>query len=248
MKKYSVIAVFVVVGLLATATAAAPTDYNQVLVPSLGGNTAITWNVIESPNVPVAWGWTGEGSWFIEEGGTISFTISEIHTDVEGSLRIGNFTTDVNNTDTARELVLGVWGLTEFFPGFVVPVGESNLENLNITAYASALRVQGNYMNGTMESSFEEITIGSTAYDCVVFNYTQDSSGFGEPQRTVLAYDTITGVLVTANTSFFFGVPYSPYSLVVELSSVVQTGVVLSTIIIASIVVLVIIFVVVKRK
>ena len=75
----------------------------------MGGNTTVTWNVIDSPNVPVEWGWTGEGSWFIEEAGTISFTITDIHSDVEGTLQIGNFTIEANNTDIARELVIGVW-------------------------------------------------------------------------------------------------------------------------------------------
>ena len=90
-------------------------------------------------------------------------------------------------------------------------------------------------MNGTMESSFEEIAIGSTIYDCLVFNYLQDFSGYGEPQQTVLAYDTITGILVRANTSFFFGAPYAPYSLVMELSSIIQYGVLVSRIAVATI-------------
>lgn len=232
MKRYSAIAVVFVISLFSTTAAAAPLDYNQILFPSFGGNTSITWNVIDSPNVPVAWGWTNEGSWFIEDGSTISFSISEVHSDVEGTLRIGNFTIDANNTDIARELVLGVWGLTQFFPGLVVPVGEDNLEGLNATAYDSAMRVQGNYLNGTMTSSYEDITIGMSAYSCIVFNFVQDTPFFGEAQKTVLAYDTTTGILVRGNTSYSFG---EPYSLVIELSSVIQNGVLTSSIVLASI-------------
>jgi len=54
-------------------------------------------------------------------------------------------------------------------------------------------------------------------YDCIVFQYEQDPTSFGEPQITTLAYDTETGVLVKANTSYSFG---APYTLILELEGI----------------------------
>jgi hypothetical protein len=87
-------------------------------------------------------------------------------------------------------------------------IGQSNLDTLNSTAYASAERVQGNYLNGTMESRYENVTVGSDTYYCLVFEYEQDPSGFGEPQVTYLAYDTTTGILIKADTSVTITNPY----------------------------------------
>jgi hypothetical protein len=121
-----------------------------------------------------------------------------------------------SNTDVARELVFGVWGLTPFFPGFVVPVGAENIDSLNETAYSSAARVKNNYLNGTMISHYDQLTIGGEVYDCIIFDYVQDPSGFGEPQVTHLAYDVDSGILVSGNTSVTFD---NPYTLHIELSS-----------------------------
>ena len=225
MKRNTLIGAMILLFFISTTVSAAPTDYNDIMFPSLGGNTAISWTVVECPDVPVAWGWTGEGAWLATPGSAMTFSITSIHeVDIEGILQIGNFTITANDTDVARELVLGVWGFTPFFPGLVVPVGQTNMEDLNSTAYASAMRVQGNYLNGSMLSVYETVTIGTISYECIVFNYEQDSSGFGEPQRTSLAYDTTTGILVKGNTSYFFGAPFAPYSLVIELDSVIQFG------------------------
>jgi hypothetical protein len=68
-----------------------------------------------------------------------------------------------------------------------------------------------------MESSFGKVVAHGTSYDCVIFEYEQDSVSFGEPQKTMLAYDLVTGVLVEANTSYSFG---TPYLLILELESI----------------------------
>ena len=186
-------------------------------MPTISENARIEWDVVESPSLSVEWGWTGQGSWFIEDGEGVSFTIERIAEDVEGHLQIGNFSIVTSNTDIARELVFGVWGLTPFFPGFVVPVGAENLDSLNETAYSSAARVKNNYLNGTMISRYDQLAVNGEVYDCIIFDYVQDPSGFGEPQVTHLAYDIESGILVSGNTSVTFD---NPYNLHIELTSV----------------------------
>ena len=207
--------------LLTANVVASSDDYYQPLVPSPQGNTIVNWRMVEIPELAVEWGWAGEGAWLAESGSIMSFTITTLDEYVTGDLTIGNFTIESNNTDVARELILGVWGLTPFFPGLIVAIGQDNLDDLNDTAHASAERVQGNYMNGTMASSYEPVVVGGASYDCIVFDYEQDSSGYGEPQRTYLAYDTLTGVLVQANTSVTFA---NEYILVLELQSILPPG------------------------
>jgi len=203
--------------------------------------------MVEVPELAVQWGWTGEGAWFAESGNIMSFTITTLDEYITGDLTIGNFTIEANNTDAARELVLGVWGLTPFFPGLVVTISQDNLDDLNVTAYASAERVQGNYLNGTMESSYEPVVVGGTSYDCIVFDYEQDPSGFGEPQRTYLAYDTLTGILVRANTSVTI---VNEYILILELESILPPGPDMLLIMggLSVVAIVVIVIVVVKRR
>ncbi|MHA1588185.1 MAG: hypothetical protein ACTSV9_05340 [Candidatus Thorarchaeota archaeon] len=222
-------------------------DYYQPLVPSLQGNTIVNWRMVEVPELAVQWGWTGEGAWLAASGNNMSFAITTLDEYITGDLMIGNFTIKANNTDVARELILGVWGLTPFFPGLVVAIGQNNLDDLNDTAYASAERVQGNYMNGTMESFYEPVVIGGISYDCIVFDYEQDPSGYGEPQRTYLAYDTLTGVLVRANTSITI---VNEYILVLELQSILPPGPAMLLIVggLSLFAIVVIVVVVVKRK
>ncbi len=222
--------------------------YSTVIAPTFFENTEITWDVIEKPILSVEWGWTGQGSWYIDEGEGISFIVERIIDDIEGLLRIGNFTVSTTNTDLARELVLGVWGLTPFFPGFVVPIGTENLNELNETAHASAERVLNNYLNGTMNSKYDQMTVSGETYDCIIFDYLQDETGFGVPQETFLAYDTATGILVSANTSVTFD---NPYVLHIELSSVTRilgAGSILLGIVGVGTVVLVIVAVVLIKK
>jgi hypothetical protein len=203
--------------------------------------------MVEVPELAVQWGWTGEGAWLAESESIMSFTITTLDEYITGDLTIGNFTIEANNTDVARELVLGVWGLTPFFPGLVVAIGQDNLDDLNVTAYASAERVAGNYLNGTMESSYEPVVVGGTSYDCIVFDYEQDPSGFGEPQRTYLAYDTLTGVLIQANTSVTI---VNEYILVLELQSIIPPGPDMLLIVggLSVVAIVVIVIVVVKRR
>lgn len=220
-------------------------DYYQPLVPSPQGDTIVNWRMVEVPELAVQWGWAGEGAWLAESTDIMSFTITTLDEYITGDLTIGNFTIEANNTDVARELVLGVWD--SFLPGLVVAIGQDNLDDLNVTAYASAERVQGNYLNGTMESSYEPVVVGGTSYDCIVFDYEQDPSGFGEPQRTYLAYDTLTGVLVRANTSITF---VNEYVLVLELQSILPPGPDMLLIVggLSVVAIVVIVIVVVKRR
>ncbi len=80
-----------------------------------------------------------------------------------------------------------------------------------------------------------------------MFDYEQDPSGFGEPQRTYLAYDTLTGVLVRANTSVTF---VNEYILVLELQSIITPGPDMLLIVggLSVIAIVVIVIVVVKRR
>lgn len=187
----------------------ASTEYHRSLEPTPDGKTTISWNIEESPDVPFEWGWTGEGAWIAEEGSSMTFSIDNISDVIEGTLHIGNLSVDTNDTTIARELVIGVWGVTPFFPGLVVPIGDANMENLNETARESAERVSGNYMNGTMNLSKKTIESHGLEYDCITFDYQQDPTEYGEPQITHLAYDLETGVLVWANTSYSFSTPYT---------------------------------------
>jgi len=238
---------FLTLCFLTAGIVASSDDYYQPLVPSQLGNTIVNWRIVEVPEIAVQWGWTGEGAWLAESGSIMSFTIITLDEHITGNLKIGNFTIEVNNTDAARELVLGVWGLTPFFPGLIVAIGQDNLGDLNDTAYASAERVQSNYMNGTMESSYEPVVVGGTSYDCIVFDYEQDPTGYGEPQRTYLAYDTLTGVLVRANTSVTI---VNEYILVLELQSILPPGPAMLLIVggLSVFAIVVIVVVVVKRK
>ena len=247
MRMRGLLIAFLTLCFLTASIVASSDDYYQPLVPSPQGNTIVNWRMVEVPELAVQWGWTSEGAWLAESASIMSFTITTLDEYITGDLTIGNFTIEANNTDVARELVLGVWGLTPFFPGLVVAIGQDNLDDLNVTAYASAERVQGNYLNGTMESSYEPVVVGGASYDCIVFDYEQDPSGFGEPQRTYLAYDTLTGVLVRANTSVTF---VNEYILVLELQSIITPGPDMLLIVggLSVIAIVVIVIVVVKRR
>jgi hypothetical protein len=209
---------FVLIALFFVAPAAGtPTDYSPDLMPRDSVLTRITWNVIEAPDVAFSLWFSGTGTWLALTGSQMSFNITGINGDLEGQLALGNITLAANDTNIAKDLTLGVWGLTPWHPGLVVKIGDSNLESLNQTAFAAAERVAGNYLNGTMASSFETVESNGVQYDCIVFEYQQDPTGDGEPQMTTLAYDTGTGVLVKANTSYSFG---TPYSLILELEGI----------------------------
>jgi hypothetical protein len=184
-------------------------NYSDTLSPGILGNTTVRWKVTQTPAVPFGLFWMGSGYWIAENNSMMSFTITSLNGDVSGVLSLGNLTSTTNNTDIAKDLTLGVWGATPFLPGLVVKVGNSELSLLNYTAYRSAERTVGNYLNGTMKSSYAQVGAAGATYDCITFTYVQDNTSFGEPQRTYLAYDVTTGVLVKANTSYSFRVRYA---------------------------------------
>ena len=209
--------------------------------------TRIVWNVIDCPDVPFSWGWQGEGAWLAEPGSTMTYNVTEVNSEVYGTLRLGNFSISANDTDIARELVLGVWGKTPFFPGLVIEIDSESITSLNQTAYEAAARIKGNYLNGTMMSYYDAVKVGSGTYQCIVFDYEQDPTPYGEPQRTQLAYDITSGVLVFANTSYSFG---TPYILTLELAQVIPPATPMSFAITAAgigIVVIVVVVVVLRK-
>jgi hypothetical protein len=218
MQRRALIVALIAACFLSASVAATPADYSSVLVPKSTGNTIVTWTVLNSSNDAFALYWSGTGAWLAENGSEMVFEITGIEEDVEGTLTLGNKTWASNDTEIAMDLTLSVWSLSNpWLPGFVVKIGESNLNELNSTAFAAAARVSGNYMNGTMTSSYEQVVAGGVEYDCIVFEYVQDPPLFGDPQLTSLSYDIATGVLVKANTSYSFG---APYILILELSSI----------------------------
>jgi hypothetical protein len=194
-----------------------PVNYHECLIPSQNGNTIIEWNVIDSPSVPFAWGWSGSETWLAEKGSKVEYEVTSVSPEIAGNLTIGNLTTQANNTRIGIELVLGVWGKTPFFPGLIIPIDPEAVERLNETAQEAAARKSGNYMNGSIQVSLRELDASNHTHECVFFDYVQDPVEFGAPQQTELAYDLETGVLVFCNTSYSFGVPYI---LTLELSSI----------------------------
>ncbi len=184
---------------------------------NLTANTQITWNVIDAPEQAFALYISGTNKWLAEDESQLIFTIQTIDEDITGQITLGNMTWVANDTTLAMDLTIGIWGLTPFLPGFFIEVGEENIESLNETAFSSAERVLGNYLNGTMESYFENSTINGVAYQTIVFSYVQDDTSFGEPQTTELYYDISNGVLVKCRTTYSFGVPYV---LELELDSI----------------------------
>jgi hypothetical protein len=124
---------------------------------------------------------------------------------------------------------LGVWGLTEWLPGLVIGTGEENLQYENATAYASAMRVSGNYLNGTMTSSRGLVNIDGVLYNCITFNYVQDPTMFGEPLELELSYDISSGILVYGNVYYSFGVPYTLEISLLSMSSPIVSNLLLIT-------------------
>ncbi len=191
--------------------------YHDCFTPSEEGNTIVKWNVIDSPLTPVAWGWSGSEKWLVQRDSRITFEVIAVEPEIAGILTIGNLTINANNSQIGTELVLGVWGLTPFFPGLIIPIDDEAVDRLNQTAQDSASRKSGNYMNGSMAVYTEQVVSSNETYHCVVFDYVQDPVGFGEAQKTELKYDLETGVLVFCNTSYSFG---TPYILSLEISSI----------------------------
>jgi hypothetical protein len=215
--------------------------YSTVLQPQEYGNTVITWSVIDAPEH--SFGWWGPdfvfvGNWLATDGSKMTFEVTRIGesgTYLTGSLSLGNLTITTNNTEIANNLILGLSGLTTWFPGLVIPIGEGSIQTQNQTAYAAAARVPGNWLNGTVESWYENLTVSGTEYDCIAWNFTQDPTLYGKPQTTYLAYDLATGVLVECNTTYTFDFPYifalqldsiqTPQSISIPMIALVAGGV-----------------------
>jgi len=185
----------------------------------------VHWTVNVAPRNITNMYYSEGGNMLAENLSLMSCYVDSVADDIIGTYAIGNISVIANDTEIAKDLVLGVWGSpTEWWPGLFVKTGQNNIESLNVTAYAAAERVSGNYLNGSMTSRYENISVvvwNSTAevYDhvdeeCIVFDYEQDPTIFGEPQITHLAYSLNSGILVKANTSYSFG---SPYNLVISL-------------------------------
>jgi len=176
----------------------------------INNETVITWNVDEITNFTM---WYTEGGYCAALNDSImEFHTSNVDNEVSGTLSIGNVSVATNDTMIALDLTLGVWPTWQ--PGLIIEVGQSNIDILNETAYSAAARIAGNWMNGTMVSKYENITIGSKTEECIVFDYEQDSPG---TQVTHLAYSLSSGVLVEANTTVTFS---STYLLVISLASI----------------------------
>ncbi len=215
-----ILTAILVVPFLSTSASA----YSDVISPAEAGNVTITWTVVEAPETSVAWlnrSFAVLGNWIAEIGSKMTYEVTGIgasNSYLEGIVSIGNMTIIANNSLIAYNLVLAISNFASpWEPGLVIPTGTANIESENTSAYVAGARVFDNYLNGTVESRYESLTVAETTYECIVWDYVQDPSGFGEPQRTNLAYSLDTGVLVRANTSVNFG---SPYNLVLELDSI----------------------------
>jgi hypothetical protein len=197
--------------------------YNTILHPSDIGNTTITWSVVDAPEVPFSWwgpGFVFVGNWLADAGSKMTFEVTDIgatNSYLSGNLILGNLTIAANNTDIANNLILGISAMTLWAPGLAIPVGSTNIQALNQTAYDAAAKVPSDWNNGTLTSEYETITVGGIEYECIVWDYQQDPTGYGDPQATSLAYDLDTGVLVQCNSTYKFD---CQYIFVLELDSI----------------------------
>ncbi len=210
-----------VVGFLFLGVAIVPTaiaaGYLNPLAPGLIGDATIQWKIKHAPAVPFELFFSGSGKWIASNDSILSFQITELGDEVGGIVTLGNSTWRGNDTDVALDLTLGVWGLTQWSPGFLIDTDEDSLISENASAYTSAERVFGNYLNGTMVSNRGIIQANGIGYNCISFDYVQDQPIFGTPLLLQLSYDLSSGVLVYANVSYSFG---TPYNLEIEILSV----------------------------
>jgi len=245
MRKKEILAFTLLVAVLSMNMIVGSMAYALDIQPAEDRTTVVNWQIINAPESAFNMYFTGAGNCLIEADTTMSFTVGEISDDVAGQLNIGNVSILTNDTDVARDLVLGVGIFSAFLPGLFVETGVSNFNDLNSSAYTSTERVSGNWMNGTMDSSYDNVTIGDTEYETIIIDYVQDPPFAGNPQKTQLIYDIITGVLLYANTSYWFGEGFEPYWLEIEFLEISYSGPYLPTttyyIIIAAIIVVVLI-------
>ena len=171
--------------------------------PVQDASTVVKWEVTHAPESAFVMYFTGAGNCLIDSETTMSFTVGNVNEDESGLLNVGNVSILTNDTDVSRDLVLGVGIFSTFESGLFVKTGVTNIATLNDSAYAAAARVSGNFMNGTMSSTYENVTIGEVEYEAITFDYEQDTPFAGDPQRTQLTYDITSGVLLYANTSYW---------------------------------------------
>lgn len=221
--------------------------------PVQDASTVVKWEVTHAPESAFSMYFTGAGNCLIESESTMSFTVSDINEDVTGLLSIGNVSILTNDTDVGRDLVLGVGIFSPFEPGLFVKAGASNIDLLNDSAFTAAARVSGNFMNGTMSSIIENITIGGVEYEAITFDYEQDTPFAGDPQQTRLIYDITTGVLLYANSSYWFGEGFEPYWLEIEFIEIAHEGgylppTTLYPILIATVIIILLIVMILRKR
>jgi hypothetical protein len=201
MKRKISFMVVLILSILSMSNAPQVVGHTEIVAGSV-----LLWQLEAVPTEAFNMYYTGGGDWLAENGSVFSFHINSFVNDYLGYLYLGNVSVLANDTDIAKDLTLGVWGTyTEWWPGLIIDTGQSNIDVLNASAYASAERLEGNYLNGTMISKYEQINASGVQYQCIVFDFEQDAPG---NQITHLAYSLETGVLIEANTSYSFGISY----------------------------------------
>ena len=253
MRKKEIFAFMTLLAVLSMNMIASSMAFALDIYPVEDASTEAKWEIIHAPESAFSMYFTGAGNCLINSGSNLSFFVSDINEDVSGLLNVGNVSIMVNDTDVARDLVLGVGIFSPFEPGLFVKAGASNIDVLNESAYAAAARVSGNFMNGTMISKYENVTIGETEYEVITFDYEQDTPFSGDPQRTRLTYDITSGILLYANTSYWFGEGFESYWLEIGFLEITHDGdyripVELYLILIISFTVILLIVVIVRQR
>ncbi len=226
MKKQETIAVVLLLTVISMSAITGSQAFANDIQPVMDAITEARWEVVHVSEGAFSMYFTGGGLCMIENGSTISFAVSEIEDDVGGLLSIGNVSVITNDTEVSRDLVLGIGIFSTFEPGLFVQVGSGDIALLNESAFSAAERVSGNYMNGTISSMYDNVTIGDNEYETIIFDYVQDAPIAGNPQRTQLIYDVNTGVLLYANTSYWLGEGFAPYWLEFEFVEIVHKAVI----------------------
>ena len=224
MSKKSRFEVVILILMIGMSGIGVSTAYATEIGPAEDLATTVVWQVLQAPQTAFQSFWTGGGYWIVEQPANMTFAVGEINEDAIGSLTLGNMTVLTNDTMIARDLTLGVWGAVEFSPGLFIKTDTSAIEELNDTAFASAERIQGNYLNGTMHSYLDNYTFRDIEYESIFFEYQQDPTISGTPQHTQLVYSLSSGILLYANTSYYFGEPSEPYHLEIEFVTVDYQG------------------------
>ncbi len=253
MKKKDIAAVVLLLTVISMSAITRSQAFANDIQPVMDAITEVNWEVIHVSEGAFSMYFTGGGMCTIENGSIISFVVSEIEDDVGGLLTIGNVSAITNDTEVSRDLVLGIGIFSTFEPGLFVQVGSGDIALLNESAFTAAERVSGNYMNGTISSLYDNVTIGDVEYEAIIFDYVQDPSIAGNPQQTQLIYDVNTGVLLYANTSYWLGEGFAPYWLEFEFIEIVHKGVIdppipLLPILIGTIVLVLLIIVIVAKR